>query len=40
MILVAGDQAGQWNRWYRESIPIAERRYEQYLVDRKNEEES
>lgn len=38
VILVAGDKAGQWNRWYRENIPIAESRYEQYLVERKNEE--
>ncbi|SCL53929.1 hypothetical protein GA0070617_2512 [Micromonospora yangpuensis] len=40
VVLVAGDKAGQWNRWYRENIPVAERRYEQYLVDRKNEEAS
>lgn len=40
VILVAGDKAGQWNRWYRENIPVAERRYEQYLVERKNEEGS
>jgi hypothetical protein len=40
VILVAGDKAGQWNRWYRESIPVAERRYEQYLVERKDEEGS
>jgi hypothetical protein len=40
VILVAGDKAGQWNRWYRENIAVAERRYEEYLVDRKNEERS
>jgi hypothetical protein len=38
VILVAGDKAGQWNGWYRENVPIAESRYEQYLVDRKKEE--
>jgi hypothetical protein len=39
VILVAGDRAGRWGvRWYRENIPIAESRYEQYLVERKNEE--
>lgn len=38
VILVAGDKAGQWNRWYRENIPVAERRYEEYLVQRKSEE--
>jgi hypothetical protein len=38
VILVAGDKAGQWNRWYRENIPVAEERYEQYAVERKNKE--
>jgi hypothetical protein len=38
VILVAGDKAGQWNRWYRENIPVAEDRYEQYTVERKNKE--
>jgi hypothetical protein len=40
VILVAGDKAGQWNRWYRENIPVAEDRYEEYLAERKNEEGS
>jgi|SRR3954469_10662679 hypothetical protein len=40
VILVAGNKAGQWIRWYRENIPIAESRYEQYLVERKSVEES
>ncbi|GAA2342882.1 type II toxin-antitoxin system RelE/ParE family toxin [Dactylosporangium salmoneum] len=40
VILVAGDKAGQWVRWYQENIPIAESRYEQYLIERKNEEAS
>ena len=26
VILVAGDKAGQWNRWYAEAIPVAEER--------------
>jgi DNA-binding XRE family transcriptional regulator len=38
VILVAGDKAGQWNRWYRENIPVAEERYEQYVVERKTKE--
>ena len=37
VILVAGDKAGQWDRWYRENIPIAENRSEQYRTDRKEE---
>lgn len=40
VILVAGDKAGQWNRWYRENIPVAESRYEHYLVERKSGEKS
>lgn len=38
IILVAGDKAGRWNRWYQENVPLAEYRYEQYLADRKTEE--
>ena len=38
VLLVAGDKSGQWNRWYRTSIPEAERIYEDYLVARKREE--
>lgn len=34
ILLVAADKAGQWNAWYREAIPLAERRYEAYLKDR------
>jgi hypothetical protein len=38
VILVAGDKAGQWIRWYQENIPVAESRYKQYLADRKEDE--
>jgi hypothetical protein len=31
VLLVAGDQAGQWESWYRKAIPLAEERYELYL---------
>ncbi len=37
ILLVAGDKAGSWERWYREAIPRAERLYEIYLVDRQKE---
>ncbi len=37
VLLVAGDKSGQWNRWYRTSIPEAERIYEDYLDARKRE---
>ena len=38
ILLVAGDKAGRWNAWYREAIPLAEQRYEQYLKERAEEE--
>ena len=31
ILLVAGDKAGSWNRWYRKHIQIAERRYQIWL---------
>jgi hypothetical protein len=31
VLLVAGDKAGKWDAWYREAIPLAEQRYEDYL---------
>ena len=30
IVLVAGDKAGRWNRWYGEAIPLAEDRYAAY----------
>ena len=37
IVLVAGDKAGEWNRWYAEAIPLAEERYAAY---RREQEES
>ncbi|MFD9892166.1 type II toxin-antitoxin system RelE/ParE family toxin [Amycolatopsis sp. NPDC059027] len=31
VLLVAGDKAGNWKRWYDINIPIAEKRYERHL---------
>ncbi|SRR5258706_3581722 len=31
---VAGDKAGQWTAWHRESIPLAEARYATYLKEK------
>jgi len=31
VLLVAGDKAGRWNHWYDQAIPLAERRYQEYL---------
>lgn len=34
VILVAGDKSGRWSDWYRDSIPVAELRYADFLVER------
>lgn len=33
VLLVAGDKSGAWQTWYREAIPLAEKRYTAYLED-------
>ncbi|MBT2228437.1 type II toxin-antitoxin system RelE/ParE family toxin [Nonomuraea sp. NEAU-A123] len=33
VLLIAGDKSGQWNQWYRQSIPLAEQWYEAYLKE-------
>ncbi|MFF4806863.1 type II toxin-antitoxin system RelE/ParE family toxin [Micromonospora chersina] len=38
ILLVAGDNSGQWKTWYHEAIPLAEHRYELYLKDRARQE--
>ncbi|MFD2417683.1 type II toxin-antitoxin system RelE/ParE family toxin [Amycolatopsis pigmentata] len=32
IVLVAGDKAGQWQRWYEDAIPLAEQRYKEHLA--------
>jgi len=32
ILLVAGDKAGQWNRWYEQAIPAADRRFDEHLA--------
>jgi hypothetical protein len=34
ILLVAGDEAGKWNTWYLQAIPLAEQRYEHYFKER------
>jgi hypothetical protein len=31
ILLVAGDKAGHWQKWYRTNIPLADERYRQHL---------
>jgi hypothetical protein len=38
ILLVAGNKAGRWSRWYAEAIPRAEQLYEIYLKERAEEE--
>jgi len=33
LLLLGGDKAGNWQRWYRENIPIAERLYLEYTEE-------
>ncbi|GGK34077.1 type II toxin-antitoxin system RelE/ParE family toxin [Nocardia camponoti] len=38
IILVAGDKAGLWARWYDDAIPLAELRFADYLATTLKEE--
>jgi hypothetical protein len=38
ILLVAGDNAQRWSRWYEQAIPHAEHLYEIYLKERGEEE--
>lgn len=31
VLLIAGDKAGNWKRWYDRSVPIADNRYDEWL---------
>jgi hypothetical protein len=33
IFLVAGDKSGNWEGWYREAIPLADKRYGEHLAD-------
>ncbi len=40
VLLVAGNKAGDWSRWYRIAIPTAEAAYEEWLAhERKRREQ-
>lgn len=32
ILLIGGDKAGKWERWYRDAIPIAEQRYRTHVT--------
>jgi hypothetical protein len=33
LLLLGGDKAGNWQRWYRDNIPLAERLYLDYTAE-------
>ena len=33
LLLLGGDTAGDWQRWYRENIPIADQLYLEYTTE-------
>jgi hypothetical protein len=33
LLLPGGDKAGNWQRWYRENIPVAEQLYLEYTME-------
>jgi hypothetical protein len=33
LLLLGGDKAGNWQRWYRQNIPIAEQLYLEYATE-------
>lgn len=39
VLLVAGDKAGNWKRWYMSSIPLAEQPYDEWMAGERDEHE-
>lgn len=33
IFLIGGDKTGQWNKWYREMIPVADDMYDEHIRD-------
>ena len=40
ILLVGGDKTGRWEEWYRETIPMADRLYDEHLKELRSEGES
>ncbi len=38
IFLVAGDKSGQWKAWYKMAIPLADERFEQHVINLKQEQ--
>lgn len=39
VLLVSGDKAGNWQGWYKSSIPLAEQRYDEWMAGEGDEHE-
>lgn len=39
ILLIGGDKSGQWNKWYKKFIPIADDLYDTYLGELRREGE-
>lgn len=37
ILLIGGDKAGQWNRWYHTMVPAADELYDRYLQELREE---
>lgn len=37
IMLIAGDKAGNWKKWYRDNLPIADNRFDDHLARLKGE---
>lgn len=37
IMLIAGDKAGNWERWYRKKIPLADDLFDRHLGDLRGE---
>lgn len=40
ILLIGGDKTGRWKEWYEETIPIADRLYDEHLEELRAEGES
>ena len=34
ILLVGGDKSGNWSNWYKVNVPIADERFDAYLINR------
>jgi hypothetical protein len=39
VLLIGGDKVGQWEKWYRRNIPVADDLYDEWLVELEKSEE-